>query len=143
MNIEPFANAAVLDRVQWRRAAVAFGLWLLGSFLVGLAVASLNRGHSSILFVMFGLAIGISGAVSHAVLLSNPGFRKLPEALKVLVVWAGTITLLLLLAAYASIQNERPYTSALIEAVGVLLVYCAPPALLAAAIISRVVKNAA
>jgi hypothetical protein len=56
MKIEPFANAAVLDRVQWRRAAVAFGLWLLGGFLVGLAVASLNGGHSSILFVSFGLA---------------------------------------------------------------------------------------
>jgi len=131
-NVRPHLNTSAGNRSLLKQAAIAACLWLVVCPGLGFVVASIIGEHGSIIFAIFGLAIGIAGSVSHVVLLLAPRFHSSTLPVQVFLVWAGTMVLLVLLAAASAWQSGRPYEPAFTEALNMLAIYCATPTILAA-----------
>jgi len=117
-------------------------VWLLVP-VVGVITAVVYGEHGSILFVAIGLWIGVAGAAGNVSLLFVAQFRAFASPIRILAVWAATLTLLLCFACISSFSSGKPFVSEFMEALRMLAVYAAAPALLAAVAAVMLVENAA
>jgi hypothetical protein len=66
-----------LDRLKiWQRAVIA-AVWLIGPVMMGILVATISGEHGSVLYVVVGLCVGVSGAISYLLLPLLSPFRRL------------------------------------------------------------------
>lgn len=85
------------DRIAaWKLAVGAASLWLVGCTVGGMAVATANGSHGSIVFVFVGFAVGVAGAIAHGTLLLSALFRRQSLIKQVGLSWAVIPFLLLL-----------------------------------------------
>ena len=88
--------------IPWRRSLAAALLWFVGCSLSGFAIAAASGEHGSIIFVMFGVAIGVCGGISNASLILWFRFAGLPMLLRIVSVWGASMALFLALGAVLS-----------------------------------------
>jgi hypothetical protein len=60
----------------WQRAVIA-ALWMIAPVLMGFLAAMISGEHGSVVFVVVGLYVGVSGAVSYLFSWLVPPFRRL------------------------------------------------------------------
>jgi hypothetical protein len=60
----------------WQRAVIA-ALWLISPALMGFLAAIISGEHGSVVFVVVGLYVGVSGALSYLLFPLFPPFRRL------------------------------------------------------------------
>jgi hypothetical protein len=60
----------------WQRGVIA-ALWLIGPVLMGFLAAMISGEHGSVVFVVVGLYVGVSGVVSYLLFPLVPPFRRL------------------------------------------------------------------
>ncbi len=131
------------SRYSGKQGVGALCFWLLASTLVGFLAAMLSGEHGSVVFIGLGFSVGIAGALSHNILLAATKYRSFSGPRKALTLWSGTMLALVALAAVAASNWDQPYSSALKDAVALVLLYCAVPALLGAPIAVHLVESAA
>ena len=134
------ADEAMTQKPLWKAAITAAALWLFASTATGFLVATLVGEHGSIIFAFFGLVVGAAGAVSHVLNLLAAPFGRRSRVIQVLSVWAGAVAVLLILAIVFAAQSERPFVMAFSESLSMLVLYCAPSALLGAVAFVRPVR---
>jgi hypothetical protein len=81
--------------IKWRKSLAAALLWFVGCSLSGLAIAAASGEHGSIIFVMFGVAIGVCGGISNASLVLWFRFAALPTLQRIVAVWSASMALFL------------------------------------------------
>ena len=75
---------------SWRVARLAV-IWLLGCSLAGIIIAMINGEFGSIVFVILGVFVGLSGALSHCLLVRRASFIRRSEVAKAMIVWIGAM----------------------------------------------------
>ena len=118
-------------------------LWLAGTSLGGIVAAAASGEFGSILFVGFGVALGVAGAVTHVALLFVPWFRNRSLVVQSLLLWLATLVSLVALIALALLSSTEPDAFSLREAIGTIGRYAALPSLIAATLLSWFVGRAA
>src|SRR5262245_45644619 len=96
---------------------IAILLWVVGCTVAGFIVAQLSGEHGSIIFASFRIAICVSGALAHTILLSISQFRHTSQLIQALTLWGLTLFVLLLAAVVANIYASHPVFSSLQEMV--------------------------
>ena len=82
-----------MNSLPWRLAALASFLWLFVCTAAGVLIAVISGEHGSVVFAIFGLLVGISGAIASAALLLWPSFRIYSPVQRTLTMWgAGLVT---------------------------------------------------
>jgi hypothetical protein len=75
---------------SWRVARLAM-IWLFGCSLAGLIIAMINGEFGSIVYVIVGVFVGLSGALSHCLLVRRASFRRRSKVTKAMFVWVGAM----------------------------------------------------
>jgi len=66
-------------------------IWLFGCSLAGIIIAMINGEFGSIVFVIAGVFVGLSGALSHCLLVRRASFSRRSEVTKAMIVWIGAM----------------------------------------------------
>jgi hypothetical protein len=93
-----------------KRAAIA-ALWPVSSLLMGILAAAFSGEHGSIVFVVVGLYVGVSGAISYFLLPLLSPFRRLESLGRIVTYTVLAILPTIVCAAYVVLSNSRLTTS--------------------------------
>jgi hypothetical protein len=75
----------------WSKIAKLAVFWLLGCSGIGFVAASIYGEFGSIVFVIMGVFVGLSGAISHGVLARRPRFARQSTVAKTAILWIGAM----------------------------------------------------
>jgi hypothetical protein len=95
-------------RPTWRDNLRIAALWVVGCSVVGFLAATYNGEFGSIVYVFIGVLVGISGAITHCVLVGRDAFRRRSDTFKAIALWIGAMTLPLVWAGYGTLTSTRP-----------------------------------
>lgn len=120
----------------WQKSIWAALIWFIGCSLSGFIFAAVSGEHGSIIFVMFGVAIGACGGLSNSLLLLWAHFRGLPAIQRNGAVWGVAMVLFLGVGVVLSWPTRD---------LQLMAMYIAVPTLLASIVVDLVLsrKNAA
>jgi hypothetical protein len=92
----------------WRRAVIA-ALWMIGPVLMGFLAAMISGEHGSVVFVVVGLYVGVSGAVSYLLLPLVPPLRRLGAIGRTASIAAGAALPTIAFSAYFALSGSSPW----------------------------------
>ena len=127
----------------WRQAFRAALLWLVGCSTFGFIVASVNGEHGSIIFLGYGIFVGLAGGISHVALLAIQRIRSLNKLPRALVLSCATTILMLVYAACEVASNPTSNVLAYTEALTLVLTFGFVPSFIAAFAVVWLTENAA
>ena len=120
----------------WKRAAIAT-LWPVSSLLMGFLAATLSGEHGSIVFVVVGLYVGVSGAISYLLLPLLSPFRRLEGLGRIVAYTVVAILPTVACSAYVALSNSRLATSFFFSMSGIATGFACICAMLATQVESR------
>ena len=130
-------------RTTWKLVAIAVVGWLAGCALAGFVLAAASGEHGSIVIAGFGVFLGLAGAGAHTALLFMRRFRVLPLPKQVFFLWLATLATLLTLAIVFGFDSNSPDSFLPREALTIVSLYVAAPALAASFLLGWLVNRAA
>lgn len=90
---------------SWKVASLAT-VWLVGCSLAGLVIAMINGEFGSIVYVIVGVFVGLSGAISHWLLVRRASFRRRSEIMKAVILWIGAMIIPLMWTVIGALYSN-------------------------------------
>jgi uncharacterized membrane protein len=79
------------SRASWWKIAKLAAFWLFGCSAIGFVVASISGEFGSIVFLIMGVLVGLSGAICHSVVALRPPFARQSAAARFTILWVGAM----------------------------------------------------
>jgi hypothetical protein len=95
----------------WRGIAKLAAIWIVGCSFAGVVVAMINGEFGSIVFVIVGVFVGLSGAIAHCVLIRRGSFRRRSNFEKAAFLWVGAMVLPGAWAVFGALNSHAPVGS--------------------------------
>ena len=96
------------SRASWSKIAKLAASWLFGCSAIGFVVASINGEFGSIVFVIVGVFIGLSGAICHSVLTRRPRFARQSAVAKAAILWVGAMIIPMAWTILGALNSKVP-----------------------------------
>jgi hypothetical protein len=107
MSANDTANVTTPMPTRWRVAKLA-AIWIVGCSFAGVVVAMVNGEFGSIVFAIVGVFVGLSGAISHCVLIRRVSFRRRSDFEKAAILWVAAMVLPGAWAVFGALNSDAP-----------------------------------
>jgi MFS family permease len=91
-----------------RRVVILSATWILGCSFAGLVAAMIDGEFGSLALVGIGLFTGVSGAISHCILIRRFSFRRRSKLAQAVTLWSGASVLPVAWALLGVMNSTRP-----------------------------------
>ena len=104
--VDPSTEAS--PRPCWRDVLKLVALWIVGCSLAGVLAATFSGQFGSVVFVIVGVFVGLSGAISHCILVQLAAFRRSSNTVKTITLWIGAMTIPLAWTVLGALDSTHP-----------------------------------